>query len=68
MFSNYKVENWDHADFIQKTNFIFRKRLSLIFYRLLIILKIINQIDILYVSQKKFLLDPVIIIIKKVFY
>lgn len=53
MFSNYKVENWDHADFIQKTNFIFRKRLSLIFYRLLIILKIINQIDILYVSQKK---------------
>ena len=65
MFSNYKVENWDHARFYQKTNFIFRKELSLIFYRLLIILKIINQIDIFVCSQKKFLLDSVIIIIKK---
>ncbi len=53
MFSNYKVENWDHANLTQKINFIFRKRISLFLYRFLIILKIINQIDILYVSQKK---------------
>ena len=53
IFSNYKIENWDHANFIQKINFMFTKRISLIFYRILVILKIINQINILYVSQKK---------------
>lgn len=53
MFSNYKIENWNDTNFIQKINFFFKKRLSLIFYRILIILKIINQIDILYISKKK---------------
>ena len=53
IFSNYKIENWDHANFVQKINFIFTKRISLILHRILIILKVINQINILYVSEKK---------------
>tara|TARA_B100002052_G_C15836073_1_gene577804 strand:- start:64 stop:1236 length:1173 start_codon:yes stop_codon:yes gene_type:complete len=53
IFSNYKIENWDHANIKQKIYFIFKKRFSLIIYRILIILKILNQINILYVAQKK---------------
>ena len=50
---NYKISNWTHASFLAKIKFLFTKKISLIFYRILIILRIINQIDTFYVSQKK---------------
>jgi len=50
---NYKIANWTHASFLAKIKFLFTKKISLILYRILIILRIINQIDTLYVSQKK---------------
>ena len=50
---NYKISNWTHASFLAKIKFLFTKKISLIIYRILIILRIVNQIDTLYVSQKK---------------
>jgi hypothetical protein len=50
---NYKISNWTHASFVAKIKFLFTKKISLVFYRILIILRIVNQINTLYVSQKK---------------
>ena len=52
IFSNYKTENWDHVNFLTKIGFLFRKKFQKFLYRILIILRIINQIDILYVARK----------------
>lgn len=52
IFSNYKSDNWDHVNFLTKIRFLYRKKFQKIIYRILIILRIINQIDILYVSRK----------------
>jgi hypothetical protein len=52
IFSNYKTENWDHVNFSTKIGFLFRKKFQKLIYRIFIILRIINQIDILYVARK----------------
>ena len=51
-FNSYKVENWTHVNLIKKIKFYYSKRFSLFVYRILIILRLINQIDILCISQK----------------
>ncbi len=50
--SNYKAENWLHVDFTQKIKFLFTKKLSLIFHRILVILRIVDPIDLLCIAQK----------------
>ena len=52
IFSNYKTDNWDHVNFSTKIGFLYRKKFQKFLYRVLIILRIINQIDILYVARK----------------
>ena len=51
-FNSYKVENWTHVNLVKKIKFYYSKRFSLFVYRILIILRLINQIDILCISQK----------------
>ena len=51
-FSNFKAENWVHANFTQKIKFLFTKKFSLFIHRILVILRIINQIDLLCIAQK----------------
>ena len=50
--SSYKMENWVYVSFIQKVKFLFTKKFSLILHRMLVILKVIAQINILCVAQK----------------
>ena len=50
--TNYKIENWKYANLLRKIKFLFTKKFSLLVHRILIILRIINQINILYVAQK----------------
>ncbi len=50
---NFKSANWTHASFFAKIKFLFTKKISLAIHRILIILRMINQINTLYVSQKK---------------
>ena len=51
-FVSYKIENWIYANFIRKIKFLFTKKISLILHRILVILRVINQIDILYIAKK----------------
>lgn len=51
-FSNYKIENWAYVDFIRKLKFLFTKKISLVVYRVLVILRLINQINILCIAKK----------------
>ena len=51
-FASYRIENWIYADFTRKIKFLFTKKISLILHRILVILRIINQIDILYIAKK----------------
>ena len=46
------MENWVYVSFIQKVKFLFTKKFSLILHRMLVILKVIAQINILCVAQK----------------
>jgi len=52
ILSNYKLENWIYVNFLTKMSFLFRKKFSVLCYRILIILRIINQIDALYIARK----------------
>ena len=54
-FSNYKVENWSHVNLLGKIKFLFKKKFLLFFYRILVILRVINQIDIMCIANKKVL-------------
>ena len=49
--SNYKLENWDSVNLKNKIYFLYLKKFSFLFYRILQNLRIINQIDILYIAR-----------------
>tara|TARA_B110001452_G_scaffold153643_1_gene127850 strand:- start:108 stop:1298 length:1191 start_codon:yes stop_codon:yes gene_type:complete len=51
-FSNYYVEMWKYVDFIRKIKFLFTKKFSLFLHRALVILRVIDQINTLYISKK----------------